>query len=43
MQRNLRAIFDYLEEEYDHPNPYGDPKLQRYAAPALGKLQDLEP
>ncbi|MEU2231851.1 hypothetical protein [Streptomyces vietnamensis] len=28
-QRNLRALFVYLAEEYDHPIPYLDPKLHR--------------
>lgn len=41
VQRNLRALFSYLAEEYDHPNPYQDPKLQRYAAPPLGKPKTL--
>ncbi|WP_244173615.1 hypothetical protein [Streptomyces recifensis] len=26
-QRNLRALFLYLADEYGHPNPYDDPKL----------------
>lgn len=41
VQRNLRALFNYLEEEYDHPSPYADPKLQRYATPPLGKPKTL--
>lgn len=41
VQRNLRALFLYLYEEYDHPNPYDDPKLQRYATPPLGKPKTL--
>lgn len=41
VQRNLRALFNYLEEEYDHPNPYRDGKLQRYATPPLGKPKTL--
>lgn len=41
VQRNLRALFLYLAEEYDHPNPYNDPKLQRYATPPLGKPKTL--
>ncbi|MEU2267159.1 site-specific integrase [Streptomyces olindensis] len=41
VQRNLRALFLYLSEEYDHPNPYDDPKLQRYATPPLGKPKTL--
>ncbi|MGW3090863.1 tyrosine-type recombinase/integrase [Streptomyces sp. NPDC001108] len=41
VQRNLRALFVYLEEEYDHANPYDDPKLQRYATPPLGKPKTL--
>lgn len=40
-QRNLRALFLYLAEEYDHPNPYDDPKLQRYATPPMGKPKTL--
>ncbi|MCX5605889.1 site-specific integrase [Streptomyces phaeochromogenes] len=40
-QRNLRALFVYLSEEYDHPNPYDDPKFHRYAAPQLGKPKTL--
>ncbi|MFE7514394.1 tyrosine-type recombinase/integrase [Streptomyces sp. NPDC057540] len=40
-QRNLRALFVYLSEEYDHPNPYLDPKFHRYAAPQLGKPKTL--
>lgn len=39
--RNLRALFSYLAEEYEHPNPYQDPKLHNYAAPALGKPKTL--
>lgn len=41
VQRNLRALFVYLEEEYDHPNPYDDPRLQRYATPPMGKPKTL--
>ena len=41
VQRNLRALFTYLAEEYDHPNPYDDPKLQRYATPPMGKPKTL--
>ncbi|MEV0690474.1 site-specific integrase [Streptomyces sp. NPDC050388] len=40
-QRNLRALFLYLADEYDHPNPYLDPKFNRYAAPQLGKPKTL--
>ncbi|MFD9616683.1 tyrosine-type recombinase/integrase [Streptomyces virginiae] len=40
-QRNLRALFTWLEEEYEHPHPYADPKLQRYASPELGKPKTL--
>ncbi|MFE7269771.1 hypothetical protein ACFU95_04200, partial [Streptomyces sp. NPDC057623] len=40
-QRNLRALFVYLAEEYDHPNPYDDPKFHKYAAPQLGKPRTL--
>ncbi|MFF1292873.1 MULTISPECIES: tyrosine-type recombinase/integrase [unclassified Streptomyces] len=41
VQRNLRALFVYLAEEYDHPDPYGDPRLQRYATPPMGKPKTL--
>ncbi|MEU2434017.1 site-specific integrase [Streptomyces sp. NPDC007861] len=41
VQRNLRALFSYLAEEYDHPDPYDDPKLQRYATPPMGKPKTL--
>lgn len=41
VQRNLRALFAYLAEEYDHTDPYEDPKLQRYATPPLGKPKTL--
>jgi site-specific recombinase XerD len=41
VQRNLRSLFTYLEEEYEHPNPYASPKLQRYATPPLGKPKTL--
>ncbi|MCX4763246.1 site-specific integrase [Streptomyces sp. NBC_01275] len=40
-QRNLRALFAYLAEEYDVPDPYGDPKLQRYATPPMGRPKTL--
>ncbi|MGW0750267.1 tyrosine-type recombinase/integrase [Streptomyces sp. NPDC002587] len=40
-QRNLRALFLYLSEEYEHPDPYADPKLQRYATPPMGKPKTL--
>ncbi|MFJ3927936.1 tyrosine-type recombinase/integrase [Streptomyces sp. NPDC090022] len=40
-QRNLRAMFAYLAEEYEHPDPYADPKLQRYATPPMGKPKTL--
>lgn len=40
-QRNLRALFVYLSEEYEVPNPYDDPKLHKYAAPQLGKPKTL--
>ncbi|MGA5148340.1 tyrosine-type recombinase/integrase [Streptomyces griseoincarnatus] len=40
-QRNIRPLFLYLADEYDHPNPYDDPKLQRYTAPQLGKPKTL--
>ncbi|WP_234354484.1 tyrosine-type recombinase/integrase [Streptomyces sp. NRRL WC-3618] len=41
VQRNLRALFSYLAEEYDHTDPYEDPKLQRYATPPMGKPKTL--
>lgn len=41
VQRNLRALFSYLAEEYDHTDPYQDPKLQRYATPPMGKPKTL--
>ncbi|WP_405709760.1 hypothetical protein OG264_15270 [Streptomyces xanthophaeus] len=28
-QRNLRALFVYLADEYDHPNPYLDPRFHK--------------
>ncbi|MET9350157.1 tyrosine-type recombinase/integrase [Streptomyces termitum] len=33
LQRNLRPFFKWLSDEYDHPSPYDDPRLQRYAHP----------
>lgn len=39
--RNLRAMFNYLAEEYDHPNPFKDPRLHNWAAPELGKPKTL--
>lgn len=41
VQRNLRALFAYLAEEYEHPDPFLDPKLQRYATPPMGKPKTL--
>lgn len=41
LQRNLRPLFIYLAEEYDHPNPYDSPKLHRYTAPPIGKPKTL--
>ncbi|TQE24869.1 site-specific integrase [Streptomyces ipomoeae] len=41
VQRNLRALFAYLAEEYDTADPYTDPKLHKYAAPHLGKPKTL--
>ncbi|MFM9633857.1 tyrosine-type recombinase/integrase [Streptomyces galilaeus] len=38
LQRNLRPFFKWLEVEYDHANPWDDPRLQRYAHP-----QDVRP
>ncbi|WP_330239399.1 tyrosine-type recombinase/integrase [Streptomyces sp. NBC_00525] len=40
-QRNLRALFLYLAEEYEHPDPYLSPKLQKYATPPMGKPKTL--
>jgi site-specific recombinase XerD len=41
LQRNLRPLFLFLSEEYDHPSPYDSPKLHRYTAPPLGKPKTL--
>ncbi|MFD5629475.1 hypothetical protein [Streptomyces sp. NPDC127072] len=41
LQRNLRPLFLYLAEEYDHPSPYDSPKLHWYTAPPLGKPKTL--
>ncbi|MFF1291837.1 MULTISPECIES: tyrosine-type recombinase/integrase [unclassified Streptomyces] len=41
VQRNLRPFFLWLEEEYDHANPYRDKKFQRYAPPSAGKPKTL--
>ncbi|UUU23313.1 tyrosine-type recombinase/integrase [Streptomyces sp. DSM 40750] len=41
VQRNLRALFSYLSEEYDTTDPYRDPKLQKYATPPMGKPKTL--
>lgn len=41
LQRNLRPFFKWLEAEYDHPNPYDDPRLQRYAHPEDVRPQTL--
>ncbi|NNN32525.1 site-specific integrase [Streptomyces sp. S3(2020)] len=41
LQRNLRPLFKYLEEEYDHTSPYSSKKLHRYATPPLGKPKTL--
>ncbi|WP_236570332.1 tyrosine-type recombinase/integrase [Streptomyces mexicanus] len=43
VQRNLRTFFLWLEEEYDHPNPYRDRKLQRYSAPTGARPKTLTP
>ncbi|GGO89264.1 tyrosine-type recombinase/integrase [Wenjunlia tyrosinilytica] len=40
-QRNLRLFFVWLEQEYDHPNPYLHASFQRFAAPELGKPRTL--
>ncbi|WP_328770451.1 hypothetical protein [Streptomyces sp. NBC_00286] len=41
VQRNLRALFAYLAEEYETEDPYLDPRLQRYATPPMGKPKTL--
>lgn len=41
VQRNLRALFRYISEEYDTADPYADPKLQMYATPPMGKPKTL--
>lgn len=33
VQRNMRPLFNWLEEEYDHAHPWHDKKFQRYAVP----------
>jgi site-specific recombinase XerD len=38
-QRNLRHLFTWLEDEYDHPHPY-TPRLNRYA-PVTGRPSTL--
>lgn len=40
-QRNLRALFKWLAEELDVPDPWRDPKFRRYAAPKVGKPKTL--
>lgn len=41
LQRNLRPFFTWLSEEYDHPHPWDDPRLQRYAHPEDVRPQTL--
>lgn len=41
IQRNLRALFLFLAEEYDVANPFLSDKLQRYATPPMGKPKTL--
>jgi integrase len=43
VQRNLRVFFQWLEEEFDHPNPYRDRRLHRYAAPTGARPKTLAP
>ncbi|GAA3500288.1 tyrosine recombinase XerC [Streptomyces prasinosporus] len=43
VQRNLRTFYAWLEEEFDHPNPYRDRKLHRYSAPTGAKPKTLAP
>lgn len=43
VQRNLRVFYTWLEEEFDHPNPYRDRKLHRYSAPTGTKPKTLTP
>lgn len=40
-QRNLRHLFTWLEQEYEHPHPYKDGSLKRYGAPEQGKPKTL--
>ncbi|MFE5868362.1 tyrosine-type recombinase/integrase [Streptomyces roseifaciens] len=40
-QRNLRPFFTWLSEEFDHPDPWTDRGLQRYAAPEPGRKKTL--
>ncbi|MFI9757648.1 tyrosine-type recombinase/integrase [Streptomyces sp. NPDC051963] len=41
LQRNVRVLFAWLEEEYEVPNPWRDKKLHRYSAPPQGKPKTL--
>ena len=41
LQRNLRPLFKFLEDEYEHTNLYRHPKFHRYSAPELGKPKTL--
>lgn len=43
VQRNLRIFFQWLEDEFDHPNPYRDRRLHRYSAPTGVKPKTLAP
>ncbi|OPC84916.1 recombinase XerC [Embleya scabrispora] len=40
-QRNLRHLFTWLQEEYDHEHPYTGKGLVRYSAPKAGRPQTL--
>jgi len=40
-QRNLSPFFTWLENEFDHPNPWHDKRFQKYAAPQQGKPKTL--
>lgn len=41
LQRNLRHLFTWLEDEYEHPHPWASKDLQRYAAPKPGSPNTL--
>ncbi|MEU5341289.1 site-specific integrase [Streptomyces sp. NPDC020766] len=40
-QRNMRALFSWLEDEYDHAHPWRDKRFHRYAAPTGVRPQTL--